>query len=251
MDNNENIVVKTKKSKKGLIVFLIILGVLVLLSIPTKIKLKDGGTIVYKSVTWEYRKVHSMNIKGYDEGEILKICGIEIINNVKENAELYSTKSKKDNNTTNTNSYTTFINNIKVRKNAESVGFRNVSGEPNGYKTFILGTDNKIYKETYDDGDTKIPGAIGSGGEYTGKYIGIDKVVRIFKTYHSPVDGGASDGLLVLREDGSLYIIRSIETNEYKLEELEYKNIVTAFDTITGQGTTYVVDISGNQYAIK
>lgn len=247
---NENGVVKQKTSKNALIIFLIILGALVLLSIPTKTELKDGGTVIYESVTWKYEKVHSMNTTGFDTGERLKICGIEVINNVKRNAIPYNSKSTKTDNaaktTENADLYTTFINNIKTRKNAENVTF---TIGANLYKNYLLGTDNKLYVE---NGDTKIPGTMGSDGmQYTGSTTGIENVVRIFKTYHTPSEGGSYYGLLVLKEDGNLYILRKPEEDNYKLEKLEYKNIVTAFDTITGQGTTYVVDIAGNQYAIK
>ena len=145
--------------------------------------------------------------------------------------------------------YKKYIKNIKTRPNAISVV---VSSNETGDKAiFILGTDNKIYLETYDDDDTKIPGAVGPAGDYTGQYIGIDNVVRIFDAYHTPFDGGSYNGMLILKEDGNLYILRNPADEDYKLEKLENKNIVTTYNVIDEAGTTYVVDISGNSFAIK
>ena len=93
---------------------------------------------------------------------------------------------------------------------------------------------------------------MGSDGmQYNGIYTGIENAVRIFKTYHSNSGEGASHGLLVLKEDGNIYIMRNPGSTDYKLEQLENKNIVSAYDGISPSGTTYVVDISGNSYEIK
>ena len=158
--------------------------------------------------------------------------------------------TKKDNITINVDEvYKQYINNIKTRTYAEGVNF-NIG--VNEYKHFILGTDNKLYVGSQNNNDTKIPGTMGSDGmQSNGIFTGAENVVRIFNTNHTHVEGGAYDGLLVLKEDGNLYIIRKPETSDYSLEKLEYKNIVTAYDTESPTGTTYVVDISGNQYEIK
>lgn len=68
--------------KKKLILILII--IFIGLNIPVRYQLKDGGSIVYKSVLWSYEKVHSMNAQeGYDVGTRFDILGISIIDNVK------------------------------------------------------------------------------------------------------------------------------------------------------------------------
>ena len=62
--------------KKKIIICLLIL--FVVLNIPVRYALKDGGSIVYKSALWEYTKVHSMNaLDGYNEGVIFSVLGIK------------------------------------------------------------------------------------------------------------------------------------------------------------------------------
>ncbi len=72
--------------KKKIIIISIIITLLVLL-FPIKNQLKDGGSIIYKSLTYEIEYVHSLKIvqdeKMYNEGLIIKILGLEIYNNVK------------------------------------------------------------------------------------------------------------------------------------------------------------------------
>ena len=160
-------------------------------------------------------------------------------------------ETKNDNVTINTEElYKQYINNIKTRKDATPI---TITSNKSGDKAnFILGSDNKLYLETYADKDTKIPGTMGSDGfNYNGQYIGIDGVVRIFETYHTPSEGGSYHGMLVLKEDGNLYILRNPVDKDYSLEKLDQKYIVDSYYAITAQGTTYVVDILGNQYAIK
>lgn len=71
--------------KKALIVILFIVAILGCLSIPIKYELKDGGTIVYKSILWEYKDYHTLpNKKGKSlRGTLLKICGITVQDNTK------------------------------------------------------------------------------------------------------------------------------------------------------------------------
>lgn len=71
--------------KKVLIVILFIVALLGCLSIPIKYELKDGGTIVYKAVLWEYNDYHTLpNKKGKSlRGTLLKICGITVQDNTK------------------------------------------------------------------------------------------------------------------------------------------------------------------------
>lgn len=71
--------------KKVLIVILFIVAILGCLSIPIKYELKDGGTIVYKSVLWEHYDYHTLpDKKGKSlRGTLLKICGITVQDNTK------------------------------------------------------------------------------------------------------------------------------------------------------------------------
>ena len=71
--------------KKALIVILFIVAILGCLSIPIKYELKDGGTIVYKSILWEYKDYHTLpDKKGKSlRGTLLKICGITVQDNTK------------------------------------------------------------------------------------------------------------------------------------------------------------------------
>lgn len=65
---------------------------LVILLFPIRNQLKDGGSVQYKSLTYEITKVHSLiseeemekegKIKPYDHGYTIKILGFEIYNDV-------------------------------------------------------------------------------------------------------------------------------------------------------------------------
>ena len=70
--------------KKKILTTIIVLFVLLC---PAKIYLKDGGTVIYQSLTYSIHKVHSisdgMNGKDYWEGTIIKIFGIPIYDDVK------------------------------------------------------------------------------------------------------------------------------------------------------------------------
>ena len=70
-----------KTMKKIIAIILIVLFVAI--NIPARYQLKDGGTVVYKSVLWSYEKVHRMNDGGgYDVGTRLDILGIQLIDDV-------------------------------------------------------------------------------------------------------------------------------------------------------------------------
>lgn len=67
--------------KKKITIALII--VFIILNIPIRYQLKDGGSVVYKSVLWSYEKVHSMNMDGgFDVGTRFDVLGISVIDNV-------------------------------------------------------------------------------------------------------------------------------------------------------------------------
>ena len=73
--------------KKRLIIILILL----ILLIPIPFHLKDGGTIEFKALVYQISNVHKLNPhsqNGYDTGIIIKILGIKIFDNVKENKNM-------------------------------------------------------------------------------------------------------------------------------------------------------------------
>ena len=68
-------------SKKKIIIIIAVL--LLIANIPRKYALKDGGTVVYKSLLWEYDKLHRINENnGCDVGKTFDILGVEIYHNV-------------------------------------------------------------------------------------------------------------------------------------------------------------------------
>lgn len=73
--------------KKKVIIGICILLAIVLL-IPVPMHLKDGGTVVYNAVLYQFEKVHRISTEStekvdYLEGTIVKIFGIEVYNDVK------------------------------------------------------------------------------------------------------------------------------------------------------------------------
>ena len=168
-------------------------------------------------------------------------------NKEEENKKEESKKEENKNyNSKNENKYDNYLNGLKTRSTADPVRVRTLGSDS---ISFILGTDNKLYVANM--GDTDIPGAMGSGGAWKGLYTNIDGVVAIFNSQHSPMEGGSLPGLLVLKEDGKIYIMRDPSNGEYSLEQLNYSNIVSTYESISPNGTTYVVDIDGNTYEIK
>ena len=145
--------------------------------------------------------------------------------------------------------YNKFLDGILKRTEAEAVEISSNTNGKIGY--LILGTDNKLYLETYDyDNDTKIPGASGTGGDYVGKYIGIDNVVRIFEAMHGGHDSGAH-GVLILKSNGELYLLRNPGDNDYSQEKIEKEYIVDAYVPISPRGRTYLVDIFGKTHVVE
>ncbi len=65
--------------KKIIIIVSIVVFVLMLLPIPNR--LKDGGSVEYKAVLYQYTKIHSLNehsVTGYADGWELYILGIRV-----------------------------------------------------------------------------------------------------------------------------------------------------------------------------
>lgn len=72
--------------KKKVIIRICILLAMVLL-IPIRVHLKDGGTVVYHAILYRVEKVHRIDTEStkevnYLEGTIVKILGIEVYNDV-------------------------------------------------------------------------------------------------------------------------------------------------------------------------
>lgn len=72
--------------KKKLIVSICILLTGILL-IPLPMRLKDGGTVVYRAVLYTVADVHRINPdpvsdRPYLEGTVIRILGMEVFNNV-------------------------------------------------------------------------------------------------------------------------------------------------------------------------
>ena len=73
--------------KKKIVIGLSIL-LAILLLVPIPMRLKDGGTVVYKAILYKVEKVHSIDPAADSaddfllEGTIITILGIEVYNDV-------------------------------------------------------------------------------------------------------------------------------------------------------------------------
>ena len=71
--------------KKIIIITICVLLAIVLL-VPIPLRLKDGGTVVYRAVLYSIEDVHRLDHNsesGYIEGIVINILGFEIYNNTK------------------------------------------------------------------------------------------------------------------------------------------------------------------------
>ena len=67
--------------KKKTITFIVIIVLLILL-FPVKYRVKDGGSIVYKSIVYEITKVHRLHdIDGIEKGWEISLLGFQIYKN--------------------------------------------------------------------------------------------------------------------------------------------------------------------------
>ena len=70
--------------KRNVAIICILLAIVLLIPIP--LRLKDGGTVVYKALAYSVSRVHRLASvkaeKEYEEGIIIKVLGIEVYNNV-------------------------------------------------------------------------------------------------------------------------------------------------------------------------
>lgn len=61
---------------------IIIVVLLIVLLFPIRYRLKDGGSIVYKSLTYQVTKVHRLHeINGIEKGWEISILGFQIYKN--------------------------------------------------------------------------------------------------------------------------------------------------------------------------
>ena len=63
-------------------IIIIVCVVLVVMLIPIKTHLKDGGTIQYKSILYKINKVHRLIENGFDIGTEIEILGFKVFDNV-------------------------------------------------------------------------------------------------------------------------------------------------------------------------
>ena len=73
--------------KKKIILFIVIIAILVLL-VPIPFKLKDGGSIEFKSLLYTVTKYHKLDMEsetGFQDGIGIKILGMEVYNNLDKN----------------------------------------------------------------------------------------------------------------------------------------------------------------------
>lgn len=63
-------------------IIIIICAFLVVMLIPIKTHLKDGGTIQYKSILYKINKVHRLIENGFDIGTEIEILGFKVFDNV-------------------------------------------------------------------------------------------------------------------------------------------------------------------------
>lgn len=67
---------------------IIIVVLLIVLLFPIRYRLKDGGSIVYKSITYQVTKVHRLyDINGIEEGWEIEILGFRVYNKTTINAD--------------------------------------------------------------------------------------------------------------------------------------------------------------------
>ena len=81
----------TIMKKKNIIVISIIGVALLVLLLPIKVALKDGGTKEYRALLYKVSKVHRLvpeselneYINPYENGTVIEILGFEVYNDVK------------------------------------------------------------------------------------------------------------------------------------------------------------------------
>ena len=74
-------------------VITLICVILVIMLIPVRLQLKDGGTVEYKSILYKVSKVHRLIDNGFDIGTEIRILGFKVFDNVE---SVYDKKELKE-----------------------------------------------------------------------------------------------------------------------------------------------------------
>lgn len=74
-------------------IIIIVCVILVVMLIPVRLQLKDGGTVEYKSILYKVSKVHRTIDNGFDIGTEIRILGFKVYGNVK---SVYDKKDLKE-----------------------------------------------------------------------------------------------------------------------------------------------------------
>ncbi len=74
-------------------VIILICVILVIMLIPVRLQLKDGGTVEYKSILYKVSKVHRLIDNGFDIGTEIRILGFKVFDNVE---SVYDKKEFKE-----------------------------------------------------------------------------------------------------------------------------------------------------------
>lgn len=74
-------------------VIILICVILVIMLIPVRLQLKDGGTVEYKSILYKISKVHRLIDNGFDIGTEIRILGFKVFDNVE---SVYEKKELKE-----------------------------------------------------------------------------------------------------------------------------------------------------------
>lgn len=74
-------------------IIIIVCVVLVLMLIPIRLQLRDGGTVEYNSILYKVSKVHRLIDNGFDIGTEIRILGIKVFDNVE---SFYDKKELKE-----------------------------------------------------------------------------------------------------------------------------------------------------------
>lgn len=77
--------------KKKIIILICV--ILVIMLIPVRLQLKDGGTVEYKSILYKVSKVHRLIDNGFDIGTEIRILGFKVFDNVE---SVYNKKELKE-----------------------------------------------------------------------------------------------------------------------------------------------------------
>ena len=77
--------------KKKIIIMVCV--ILVVMLVPVRLQLKDGGTVEYKSIIYKVSKVHRTIDNGFDIGTEIEILGFKVYDNVK---SVYDKKDLKE-----------------------------------------------------------------------------------------------------------------------------------------------------------